>query len=76
MGIFTVIKWLMANWANIIGGLAVVYVALSEFVQMFPTLPIDSKLLPVIKFLAKITQDCRDHTAIRSEQTTQQNKGA
>jgi hypothetical protein len=63
-----VIAWCQANWANILVVLSAVYGLLAAIVKAFPTLPVDHWLLPIIKFLGKLTNNQTDDAAIRAAQ--------
>lgn len=63
-----IIAWCQANWMNILIVLSAVYGLLAAIVKAFPTLPADHFLLPIIKFLGKITNNQTDDAAVRASQ--------
>ena len=61
-------------WIDLLEVLGSVYMILSLFVRACPNLPIDHFLLPIIKWLGKLTQRTVDDNALRA-QTEQKKKG-
>jgi hypothetical protein len=71
--IIAVVAWIHTNWAGILTILGALYGLLAAIVKVCPTLASDHKLLPVIKILAKLTNNQTDDEAIRKAQEQTQN---
>jgi hypothetical protein len=48
-------EWILANWVNVVETLLAIFGAIGLIVKMTPSLKDDNIILPIIKFLGKLT---------------------
>jgi len=48
-----IVNWIIANWKDILDGVAYIVLGASVIVKLTPTLRDDSFFLPIIKFIGK-----------------------
>ena len=66
-GAYNGILWLINNWSSVLIILGAVYGVLTFIVKQCPTLNENNWLLPIIKFLGKITNRQVADEAVRNE---------